>query len=89
MIEEHDILFIYCPQLGGEIPFRYCRTVNEDLPCRRIIVCWELRIAISQFLGDHYSIDQIQCALAPPTKTRLDTILELIEKAKRVKEEGE
>jgi len=28
-------------------------------------------------------------ALAPPTKTRLDTILELIEKAKKVKEEEE
>jgi hypothetical protein len=27
--------------------------------------------------------------LAPPTKTRLDTILEIIEKAKETKEEGE
>ena len=89
MIEEHDALVIYCSQLGGEIPFRYCRTVNGDLPCRRIVVCWEFRIKISEFLGEHYSIDQIQDALAPPTKTRLDTILELIEKAKKIKEEGE
>jgi hypothetical protein len=89
MIEEHDALVIYCPQLGGEIPFRYCRTVNEDLPCRRIMVCWEFRMEISKFLAEHYSIDQIQRALAPPTKTRLDTILELIEKAKRTKEEAE
>jgi hypothetical protein len=88
-IEEHDALIIYCPQLGGEIPFRYCRMGNEDLPCRRIIVCWEFRIEISKFLGEHYSMDQIQRALAPSTKTRLDTILELIEKAKKVKEEGE
>lgn len=89
MIEEYDALIIRCPQLGGEIPFRYCRTINEDLPCRKIMVCWEFRIEISKFLGEHYSIDQIQRALAPPTKTRLDTILELIEKAKKVKEEGE
>jgi hypothetical protein len=34
-------------------------------------------------------MDQIQRALAPSTKTRLDTILELIEKAKKIKEEGE
>jgi len=88
-IEEYDALIIYCPQLGGEIPLRYCRMVNEDLPCRRIIVCWEFRIEISKFLGEHYSMDQIQRALAPSTKTRLDTILELIEKAKKVKEEGE
>jgi hypothetical protein len=89
MIEEYDALITYCPQLGGEIPFRYCRRVNEDLPCRKIMVCWEFRIEISKFLGEYYSIGQIQCALAPPTKTRIDTILELIEKAKKLKEEGE
>ena len=89
MIEEHDSLIIRCPQLGGEIPFRYCRTLNEDLPCRRIMVCWEFRIEISKFLTEHYSFEQIERALAPPTKTRIDTILELIEKAKKIKEEGE
>jgi len=89
MIEEQDALVIYCPQLGGEVPFKYCRTMNEDLPCRRMMVCWEFRMEISKFLAEHYSIDQIQRALAPPTKTRLDTILELIEKAKRIKEEAE
>ena len=88
-IEEHDALIIYCSQLGGEIPFRYCRIVNENLPCRKIMVCWEFRMEISKFLSEHYSIDEIQRALAPPTKTRLDTILELIEKAKHIKEEGE
>ena len=86
MIEEYDDLIMYCPQLGGEIPFKYCRTVNDDLPCRRIMVCWEFRIEISKFLGEHYSIDKIQRALAPPTKTKVDTILELIEKAKIIKE---
>jgi hypothetical protein len=89
MIEEHDALIIHCLQLGGEVPFKYCRTMNEDLPCRRMMVCWEFRMEISKFLAEHYSIDQIQRALAPPTKTRLDTILELIEKAKRTKEEAE
>jgi hypothetical protein len=88
-IEEYDALIIYCPQLGGEIPFQYCRTVNEELPCRKIIICWEFRIEIGNFLNEHYSLGQIQCALAPPAKTRLDTILELIEKAKKIKEEGE
>jgi hypothetical protein len=89
MIEEYDALIIRCPQLGGEIPFKYCRTVNEDLPCRRIVVCWEFRIEISKFLGEHYSIDEIQRALAPPSKTRIETLIELIEKAQKIKEEGE
>lgn len=89
MIEEFDDLLIRCPMLGGEVPFRYCRTLNEELPCRKIIICWEFRIEIGKFLGDHYSLDQIQKALAPPMKTRLETILELVEKAKKIKEEGE
>jgi hypothetical protein len=89
MIEEHDALIIRCPQLGGEVPFKYCRTMNEDLPCRRMMACWEFRMEISKFLAEHYMIDQIQRALAPPTKTRLNTILELIEKAKKIKEEEE
>ena len=84
MIEEHDELIIRCPLLGGEVPFRYCRTVNEELPCRKIIICWEFRIEIGNFLGENYSLDQIQCALAPPTKTRIETIIELIDKAKKV-----
>jgi hypothetical protein len=86
MIEENDALIIHCPQLGGEVPFRYCRMVNEDLPCRRIMVCWEFRLEVAKFLGEHYSIDQVQNALAPSSKTRLDTILELIEKAKKHEE---
>jgi hypothetical protein len=89
MIEEYDALIIRCPTLGGEVPFRYCRTVNEELPCRKIIICWEFRIEIGNFLNEHYSIDEIQHALAPPSKTRVETILELVEKAKKIKEEEE
>jgi hypothetical protein len=63
--------------------------VNEDLPCRKILVCWEFRVEISKFLGENYSLDQIQHALAPPAKTRIETILDLIEKAKKAKEERE
>lgn len=87
MIEEYDALILRCPQLGGEVPFKYCRTLNEDLPCRRIVVCWEFRLEIAKFLSEHYSIDQIELALASPTKTRLETILELVDKAKKIKEE--
>ncbi|MEW6375593.1 MAG: hypothetical protein AB1502_07355 [Thermodesulfobacteriota bacterium] len=89
MIEEHDELILRCPMLGGEVPFHYCRTMNEDLPCRRIMVCWEFRIEISKFLSEYYTIEQIQRALAPSSKTRVETILELIEKAKNIKNEGE
>ena len=87
MIEAHDTLITYCPQLGGEVPFRYCRTLQEDLPCKKLMVCWEFRIEIAKFLSDHYSLDQVQQSLWPPEKSRIETIVELIEQAKKVKEE--
>ena len=51
------------------------------------MVCWEFRIEISTFLSKNYSFEQIERTFAPPTKTRIETILELIEKAKKIKEE--
>jgi len=87
MIEEYDALIIRCPQLGGEVPFGYCRVVNENLPCRRIVLCWEYRFEIATFLNEHYSFEEIQQALAPPAKSRIETILELIERAKKDQEE--
>jgi len=89
MINLHDPLVTYCPLLGGEIPFRYCRTANENLPCRRTLSCWELRVNIEQFLRDNYSVDQLDRAFSPPTKTRIETILELVEKAKKQRDEAE
>lgn len=87
MIEEFDNLFIRCPQLGGEVPFKYCRTLQDSLPCRRIIICWEFRIEIGKFLNENYSMDEIKKALSSPPKTRIETIVEMIERAKRIKEE--
>jgi len=86
MIEAHDPLNIRCPQLGGEVPFRYCRTVNEGIPCWRIFFCWEFRMDISKFLSEQYSIEQLQWVFTPPSKTKVETILELIERVKKLKE---
>jgi hypothetical protein len=83
MIDRYDDLITYCPQLGGEVPFRYCRTVNERLPCRRIFSCWEFRLDVEQFVKEHYSEAQRDRAFSPPTKTRIETILEIAERAKR------
>jgi hypothetical protein len=85
MIENYDNHVIHCVQLGGEIPFRYCRTVNQNLPCRRIVSCWEFRMDIVSFLNEHHSAAELQNSFSPPAKTRIETILELIEQAKQTK----
>jgi hypothetical protein len=84
LIEKHDDKPIRCPRLGDEVNFRYCRIMNDRLPCGRIVGCWQTRIDIDQFLRDHYSGEELDRALAPP-KPKMETLVELIERAKKVK----
>lgn len=89
MLEIHDELIIRCPQLGGDVPFKYCRTLQNGLPCRRIIICWEFRFDIGNFLKENYSINEIREIFEAPQKSRIETIIESIEKAKKLKVEKE
>jgi len=41
---------------------------------------------ISKFLSEQYSIEQLQWVFTPPSKTKVETILELIERVKKLKE---
>ncbi len=50
MIDRHDLLEIYCPQMGTMLTFNYCRRVQSDLPCRNFINCWETRVEVGSFL---------------------------------------
>lgn len=83
MNERFDDLTIYCVQLGGEIPFRYCRTVQDGLPCQRVLSCWEFRIEISRFLKENYPLEGFDRAFFASPRTKIETIVVLVEKAKR------
>ena len=85
MVEQYDNESIRCPKLGGEVDFRYCRLENNRLPCRWMIGCWEARLDIHRFLGDHYSKEELERIFAPP-KPKIQTLVELIEKAKEAKD---
>jgi hypothetical protein len=81
-IEKHDGLTIWrCPPLGGPVPFRHCRRSGaESLPCRRLPECWADKIDAGDFIASNYSPEQIETAFGLPQKTRLDTILETLDK---------
>ena len=84
MIEKHDDQTIRCPRLGDEVNFKYCRIMNDRLPCRWIIGCWQMHIDMNRFLADYYSKDELDRVFAPP-KPKVESLVELIEKSKRVK----
>lgn len=83
----YDSLATYCPQLGGEIPFHYCRAAANGTLCRKIIICWEFRFEIARFLEDHYTPEELKQAFAPPSLTRLQTILDCAVRAKTARDE--
>ncbi len=77
MIEQYDELEAYCRSLGHYLSFRYCRRVNEGLPCPAIRDCWFERLSIDEFLERHYGPAQL-ALLQAPAPGKLSTILGLL-----------
>ena len=73
---------IYCSQLGMLVEFSYCASMNENLPCRNIIGCWRTRTDIMAFLKDKFSEEELRKVFCGPPKSRLDRIIESVEKEK-------
>ena len=86
MIEQYDDETIRCPRVGGEVNFKFCRFENNMLPCRWIIGCWQNYMDVNRFLADNYSNEDLAQIFAPP-KSKVESLLGLVEKAKRTKEE--
>ncbi len=68
--------------LGHEIRFKYCRTTDSDNLCKKIRNCWFDKIKIDEFLGQHYSEEQI-AELNKPVEHKYVSLFSLIEKAKK------
>ena len=83
--EEHDArIHPRCPPLGGEVPFRHCRTVNRGLPCQRILGCWEGKIDVLAFLRGNYTLEELEPSFQP-ARSRLDILFETVERVRREK----
>jgi len=84
VMEEHDNKTIRCGKLGHEVNFKYCRIMNNRLPCSSIVGCWQMQMDINKFLEDHYSKEELDQVFTPP-KPKIESLVELIEKAKKEK----
>jgi len=87
MITDYDHLEIRCPMLGHLLKFSYCRTTDGNTPCRSIFNCWFQRIPVQQFIQDNFPKGTVEKITAPP-KPKMQSLLELIEKAKNTKKNG-
>lgn len=81
-LDTYDSRESYCRMLGHEVPFRYCRQVANDLPCRLTVDCWFTQFDSAAWLREHYTAEQIAQFTAPP-KPKMATLLDLIERARK------
>jgi len=72
---------IYCNQMGMILEFSYCISVNDGLPCRNIIRCWEKRMDICKLLKEKFSEEQLKKAFTGLPKSRIERIIESINRA--------
>ena len=74
---------IRCPKLGGEVPFAYCLKEAVDLPCARIIKCWQPYFPVEDYIRKRLTdADWERCFNQKP-KAKILTLVELIEAAKK------
>ena len=85
MTDSYDHLEIRCPRLGGEVTFAYCRVEGGDLPCMRIVACWQCCIPIAEYLREMLSPEQLERFAGMGPKEKIITLVELIETAKNEK----
>lgn len=83
MKTEHDHKLTRCPKLGDEMTFAYCRAEAGDLPCARILPCWQAAFDVEAWLKDHLTKEQWERFTRAQPKDKVTSLIEIIERAKR------
>ncbi len=86
MIDQYDHEEIYCRKLGHHLRFSYCRTEHNGKPCPLIFDCWYERIAIGDYMREHFDPEEVDY-FTRPSKNRVLSLVELIQQAQQRNEE--
>jgi hypothetical protein len=82
-MEKYDDLEIRCPRLGGEVKFSYCEKEGGNMPCHRIITCWQPFFPVEQYLKKTMTADAWNIFIHQVPKDKITSIIELIDAAKK------
>jgi hypothetical protein len=80
---------IRCPKLGGPINFGYCRQENAGLPCSKALHCWSPYFDVESIFRKTLTEAQFEDCFFKAPQTKVATLLELIERAKRISEKSD
>jgi hypothetical protein len=82
----YEELEIRCPKLGGPVTFSYCKIEEQGRPCPRSLKCWVSYFDVEGVFRETLSPEEFDQCFRRPPPTRIGTLLELIEKAKKLTE---
>jgi len=82
-----DTFQIRCSKLGHQIHFSYCRRENFGLPCVKILTCWHPYFRVEKYLRGELSGEEWKNAFEKPVQPKVLTLVELIEQARKRKED--
>ena len=85
MKTQHDLKLMRCPKLGDEMMFGYCVQESGDLPCARIIRCWQAAFDVEAVLKELLTTRQWKLFACDQPKDKVISLIELIETAKAKK----
>lgn len=79
---------IRCPRLGGPVTFWYCRREHLGKPCHKALDCWAAYFDVESFFRDQLTPEEFLERFHTPPQTKIVTLLDLIEKARKVAEQA-
>jgi len=79
-LTDYDELDAYCPKLGHQVPFKYCRTMENNFPCKNVLGCWGGTLDSS--FWSFYTKEELAKIFVQP-KSKMVQILEIAERAKK------
>ncbi|HPC86582.1 MAG TPA: hypothetical protein P5238_11340 [Smithellaceae bacterium] len=79
----HDHKITRCPRLGDEIAFAYCLREAGDLPCARILFCWQAAFDVASLLRENLTQEELRRFADAQPRDKVVHLIEILEKAKR------
>ena len=78
-----DRLQIRCPRLGGEVTLDYCCREGGELPCPRMVSCWQPYFPVEAYLRKWLKPGQKERYFGVQPKEKMVSLIEQVEEAKR------
>lgn len=79
---ERKELLVRCPRLGDEMSFEYCAREGGDIPCQRIVYCWQTFFPVEEWLRKSLSPEKWDRFVNGRPGGKIAALVELVEKAR-------